>query len=325
MEFLVFIPGNAQTGGPEALHQLADCIKNNTKHKVKVVYFDPTRPIPLAEINRQIKIITPGYSVPKAYSHYSIDIAHNPEIKPSTVCVVPEMLPDFASKVSSYCQVIFWWLSIDNFFFHGFATKIPNFLYLLHPNIYHAAQSKYASDFLRNIQLHSFPLSNYTTLPVSNTFVPRSNDLILYNPAKQSSLTIPLIEYLETKFNLVPIQGYSREQLIDLFQQSKLYLELGNNPGKDRLPREAVANGCLVMSTDVGAGFYGEDTPIPIDYSISVLDLKQRLYGSIENRIKKCLASYEDEWKRFENYRATINEEQDIFIQETKAIEYWLK
>lgn len=324
MDFLVFIPANAQTGGPEALHQLADCLETHTEHSVQVVYFNPQRPINFGIVNNKPVLFTDFFKTPDNYKIYSFKIASNPTLTKETICILPEMLPDVAASISKYCKVLFWWLSIDNFFFHGFATRISNFLDLINHNIYHATQSVYAATFLNNLGITSCSLSDYITYPVLEEINFSREDKVLFNPAKQSQLTQPFINALKPHVNLIPIQGYSHAELKNLFQTSKIYLELGHNPGKDRLPREAVANGCLLMCTDTGAGHYFRDTPIPVNSLISLQDLKTKQYEPLIKNITTNLKTYSSSWSDYSFYRETISKERQTFIEEVKNLSVFL-
>ena len=48
------------------------------------------------------------------------------------------------------------------------------------------------------------------------------------------------------------------EQVVDLMSESKVYIDFGNHPGKDRIPREAVINGCCVITGVRGSARFKE-------------------------------------------------------------------
>ncbi len=76
----------------------------------------------------------------------------------------------------------------------------------------------------------------------------------------------------------------------------KKMLDFGNHPGKDRLPREAAIPGCCIITGKCGSS--GNNIDIIID------------------AIKTCLDNYPDEFKKFEIYRKSIQEEYSLFISD---------
>ena len=70
----------------------------------------------------------------------------------------------------------------------------------------------------------------------------------------------------------------------------KLFIDFGYNPGNDRLPREAAACGCCLITSNLGAYKYYEDTPFPDEYKFSVRgDLEMK---KIVEKVKEVLENY---------------------------------
>ena len=40
-------------------------------------------------------------------------------------------------------------------------------------------------------------------------------------------------------FNFVPLINLNNDEIINTLSKSKIYIDIGSHPGKDRLPREA--------------------------------------------------------------------------------------
>lgn len=46
----------------------------------------------------------------------------------------------------------------------------------------------------------------------------------------------------------IPIENMTTQQVKSLLGNSKVYVDFGNHPGKDRFPREAAIMGCCVIT-----------------------------------------------------------------------------
>ena len=184
MDFIVFIPKDGITGGPEALHSFCNAVYlcSNKMHSIKIFsYYEnvqliqkkqklyiSTKPPLIIKIKSYLKSFIKifGYksiSQKSVYKKYikNISYVHETEINKNSICVIPEVRPDLAVKLTSFCKVLFWWLSVDNFYSNY--RNISSFVDLRHPNIYHAYQSIYAKKFLLlNGIKKSYPLSDYT-------------------------------------------------------------------------------------------------------------------------------------------------------------------
>jgi hypothetical protein len=102
----------------------------------------------------------------------------------------------------------------------------------------------------------------------------------------------------------------TREEVIDLMSESKVYIDFGNHPGKDRIPREAAICGCCVLTNLLGsAGFY-TDIPIPNRYKFSenYAEVKRAL-----DLIQTIFKYYEESIKDFDIYKRQIKNEKIIF------------
>ena len=74
--------------------------------------------------------------------------------------------------------------------------------------------------------------------------------------------------YTFPDFHFFPLAGFNREQLATKFLESKLYIDFGHHPGKDRLPREAGIHGCCVITGLYGSASNAFDVNIPPAYKI---------------------------------------------------------
>jgi len=183
----------------------------------------------------------------------------------------------------------------------------------------HLCQSQYAIDFLER-----FSIKNYAYLPdylsvefFQEKFDPDlKRDLVVYNPKKGWSFTRKIIQAApDIKF--VPIVNMSRAELINLLKIAKVYIDFGDHPGKDRIPREAAMLGCCVIVGKRGSASNEIDVPIPTKYKFDVS--KHNIHQIVE-AIRYSLANYKDIYHDFDEYRETIKKEPDIFIRQLKKI-----
>lgn len=171
--FVIACPRGVTTGGPEALHQLA---KEITNLGFAPLLWDPDESRGALESA-------------SAYEGYGPTWTQVPPTLDDIV-VLPEVFGDLIPRFYSSCQIIFWWLSVDNFFA---ADRISiDVLDVLFPNLIHCYQSEYACKFLQDLGINkALPLSDYLneefvkTATIDNHSSPKtSNSLIAVNPAK---------------------------------------------------------------------------------------------------------------------------------------------
>jgi hypothetical protein len=312
---LIACPGNAMTAGPEAIHQLAsDLIRLG--HNAAVVYF------PFSE----------EFQTPEPYKKYKLPIARYRDIEGELI-IFPEIVTTYALKVQ-HAQAGIWWMSVNNYtcvrYGNAFRDKLrylKNMIKGLRPlgglrslsHLKHFAQSYYALDFLRSNgisgQLLSDPIPVYTSqayldkLPLSLSTASRKNT-ILYNPHKGKKVLQSLMAHFPD-WHFFPLVGFNREELAAQFLKSKLYIDFGHHPGKDRLPREAAIHGCCVITGLYGSAGNALDVNIPPAYKIdsrlpdffSLFEIQVNL---IFNHFEKCSLEFVD-------YRNTIAQEQIEF------------
>lgn len=73
-------------------------------------------------------------------------------------------------------------------------------------------------------------------------------------------------------YECLRIAGMDRTQVLQNLAESQLYIDLGNQPGRDRLPREASLLHSYVMLNKDGAGSFFKDSPLSNDFKFNVTD-----------------------------------------------------
>jgi len=311
---IIVAPGGGATGGVELLHQLSDLLNQNSFMSSILVF-----------------PFTKTFSINSAYKKYFVKTISLSEIDyKNSIFVIPETFTHLINKFGKERSIV-WWMSVDNFINSGkFIYAIKNkFL----PWNYHSIeknkgtyksllanlyQSEYAKRFLNQNEINEnvYPLSDY----INQEYIDSSKDIdiskkeniILFNPAKGFKTTKLVIEKFKSKFKFIPIINLSRTEIISLMMRSKIYIDFGNHPGKDRIPRETCIFGCIVVTNTKGSAFNNIDIPIDKYYKIENDDAL--FLNRIETVLTDCINNYESHIAQFEKYRAKIiNEKKEFF------------
>ena len=87
------------------------------------------------------------------------------------------------------------------------------------------------------------------------------------------------------------ITGFTPAEVKALFQTSKLYVDFGSHPGKDRMPREAATHGCCIITGRRGSAGNAFDVPIPARYKFR--DLRLNVPKIVAEAIRATLVEYD--------------------------------
>ena len=212
------------------------------------------------------------------------------------------------------------WASVDNYlgnkdtnsFFKNLKNKIK---YTLGINkvsiyqmkdIYHIAQSYYSILFLKKFNYKS----HYTGDYLNESFFHNRKDnfkrinRVLYNPAKG----IDFINRLKKKYpeiNFTPLINLTQPEMVNLFRSSKVYVDFGLHPGRDRIPREALINGCCIITSKFGSAFNKFDIPIDEKFKID-LNNTINFESNVSNLIFNFFDNYDNEILKFSEYKKMI-------------------
>ena len=319
MNGLVYIvsPITVVTGGTELLHQLCFYI-NKLGGNAKIVY-------PESYENSQVyKVFSERYNNP---------VCTSIDDKSENCLVVPETRIEMLSTYKKMKKYV-WWLSVDNYYgaFKRNDDFIHRIVYMLKDtkNSYqyikckHLVQSEYARLFLineKNIDenqieyLSDYLNSTYLEEAVNNVNTSRENNVV-YNPKKGIDFTKKIMEFIP-EVNWIPLQGYTPVEMRNLMFNSKVYIDFGNHPGKDRIPREAAMCGCCIITGLRGSAGNTIDVPIPREFkfsdNIENIDL-------IRQKILSCIYNYDDEAVKFTEYRGRIMGEEKCFVEDIKKV-----
>ena len=304
----VLCPSKIQTGGPESLHQLASQLIQfgvETYIVYTVLADNETNP------------------VGDAYKKYHVPYADRLEDAPQNIVVISETTTNFGIYSLKRCRHIIWWMSVDNYLetlikalrehlLNPLAEPVPKFFYFQEPDgdIEHWGQSEYVRQFLRingvtKIKPIETPMrQNFLSGADKINFAVKEN-IVAYNPRKGFEVTEQLIR-LAPDINWQPIENMTPAQVQALLAKAKVYIDLGNFPGRERLPREAILSGCVVITNRYGAAANDVDINIPAEFKFDLENSKP--YQVIE---KICDV--------FDNFSANYDKQRAFLDKELNA------
>ena len=141
---------------------------------------------------------------------------------------------------------------------------------------------------------------------------------ILYNPIRgDNELMVEQLKSLIPEYKFIPIKGYTHEEMIELMNNSKVYIDFGTFPGAERIPKEAVVCGMCIITGRNGASNYHGDVPIPDKYKFK--QYKNQL-DDISIAIKDLMENYSDRINEFDEYRKTVYNLEENFIKQIKEV-----
>lgn len=281
---VVVCPAGATTGGPEALHQLVDSLTRQG-FEAAMLYL-------------------PGeyHKVPEPYRCYRIDTISETDIYPTDVVVIPEVMAGEARRFV-YARPVLWWLSVDNA--PGDALQACGD---------HLAQSFYAWQHLRDHGVNATMVGDYIHPAFQRLDIPRES-WVAVNPAKGAELA-HRFSALCPDVEVRPIEGMGREEVCYFLNHASAFIDFGHQPGKDRLPREAAASGCVVFVHDTGAARFRGDFPLP-DSTFFTADDDSLL--ALGERVRSVLGDSSPAYNRQVLYHRGIAREQQIFDEQVSS------
>lgn len=301
------------TGGTELLQQL--CYKLRLFGKNAYMYY-------VGDFSKS--------TLKDKFSFYKNPAIEELEDKKGNVIVVPETMTEYLNAVH-HSDCYLWWLSVDNYFgslkhnsdfIHKMFYKIKDFRNnFAFTKCGHLVQSEYAKIYLNgrnitNIQYLSDYLNESYLQKASVESLKKRENIILFNPKKGYEFTKKIIQDV-TEYKWVPLENLSVDQMMDVMHSSKLYVDFGNHPGKDRIPREAAICGCCVITGKRGAAANNQDIMIDAEYKFEDSD---KNIERIHEKITDIMNNFDTHTCKFQKYREKIQNEENIFDADVKRI-----
>ncbi len=298
---IIFCPRANATGGTELLHQLGYKL-NLFGFDAKMYYYGEDNGLPATHPH---------------FVKYSVPVLDSVSDSPDHIFVYPEVMASSLEGIKSqltHSKHVLWWLSVDN------AGMTPSLEKEISEDntLIHFVQSYYAMEYVKN-QLNIpeervFRLSdylNYNFLNIGENSL--RDDFVLYNPRKGFERTSRLIQKSAQTIKWLALSGFAPEEIPQVLQCAKVYIDFGEHPGKDRFPREAVCCGCRVITGKRGAAANDFDVPIPDRFKVDD-DLNDE---SILDLISLLIKDYDQTSELYNDYRDRTREEFHSFETDT--------
>lgn len=329
--------GNYVSGGPETLHQAAKLFSEMGK-EVAMYYVQPHTT-----------------EIPDRLKRYNIDVVDKIEDREDNILIVPETQTYVLNNYKRIKKCI-WWLSLENYLntepnflvkwrmkenhwpefmfpiaWLGLALKgkIHRYRYNFQDEgkFYHTYNCEYAHKYILE---HGVPEERtlYLCGPLNQSFFEKAKsqqkqqreNIILYNPKKGRKFTQKLIEESKKSGILAefkPIQNMTPDQITELMARSKIYIDFGNFPGPERIPREAVTMGCNIITSKNGAA--ANDIDVPIPHELKYEDKEENIPEIIE-RLKDMLDNYEKYYHFYDVYREKVVKQIELLNENIKIL-----
>lgn len=331
MNKIYFItPPNSPTGGPTLLHQAAK--------ELRILGFEAFILYDGAD-----SALNPVHI---KFKDYNIPFITNVKlIKNSDILILPEQYY-FIRKYSFFkVTKVIWWLSVDNYIVSKFydsslgkITKLflkilsgSNYKFIEHFEIankiiskesnyinkyqHHWVQSNYALEFVKNFNISPSYVGDYLYDTFDNSKdLNKKQNIVCYSPAKGFGITKTIIKN-NPNINFVAIQNMTPKEVRDLLIKSKIYIDFGNHPGQDRIPREARICNCVVIVGKRGSATNLVDVPIPNSYKFQK-KMKKKQLNELQILFKDIFDNYTMHLENQKDYLKMIRLQKEKFIRD---------
>lgn len=314
-----------QSGGTESTHQLINWLNNNG-YDAYIYYYDNE---------------DSSSSVPLKFAQYNVKIGRNIEDSKDNLLIVPETLTGYLYKYH-HIQKSIWWLSLNYYLYgvpseharltvekYGLPAVMKYPLYMLFrknkekifdfddsekDEILHFYNCEYVREYLEHNKVNP-QMMFYLCGPIRDEYfkegckcnIHDKKNNILYNPNKGYFFTKKIINRCKHKnYDFVPLKNMTPSQVIDTMKSAKLYIDFGDFPGPERIPREAVTMKCNIIVARVGSSVNSIDVPIPQKYKF---ERTNRNIEEICREIDRQINEYEKNIHDFDVYRKKVLEQ----------------
>ena len=322
----ILCPGNFYTGGTELCHQLASKLLS-MGIQTYIFY------LPLFGYDKFDK----KAPVHDALKKYHVPYAFVLEDEPHNILIVPEVSAASLYYTKEIQQVI-WWMSVDNYilniisFFQKHLTAplaepLSRFFQFGETDnrIDHFAQSEYARQFLKlngvpDEKIHAVEdyLGQEFLDGAAQVDLSRKKNIVAFNPKKGLEITKGLIQ-LASDIDWRPILNMTPAQVQELLALAKVYIDFGNHPGKDRIPREAAISGCVVITNKKGAAANDVDINIPAEFKFDESSNPQSIIKTIRELFRNY-KNFKTAHEKQADYRARILDDKNRFDKEVEEL-----
>jgi|TARA_B100000929_G_scaffold290367_1_gene283720 hypothetical protein len=343
----IMAPAGVATGGPEALHQLGHILKKHLNLNVIMFYVpnDLSNPIHenykkyLIKFTNSIEdekdniLIIPEYfdylnrskqfkNIQKIIWWLSIDnyfefrFRYKNKKLLRSIIKIPYNIISIFNKITFNIFGIYTGQDYLKFIYSFF--NLNNHKEISQAKL-HLVQSSYAYDFLENKILNIEHLYDY----LKDDFFENINfdkkdkeNSICYNPLKSNEFMKRIIAK-NPNYKFISLINLSTSEIIKTLKKTKIYIDFGSHPGKDRIPREAILLGNCIITNKKGSAFNNNDIPISDEFKFNE---RYTNLGEISRKIISIFDNYDVEYEKFSFYLKKIYLEKELFIKQVKKI-----
>lgn len=303
IKFYNICPAGIESGGPELAHQMCNTLVR-LGYNARMYY------------NQSNKSEPCDVSASARYLKYNTEHAKSmAEVEDESSVVIFNEAATYWIPIINNCHKVLWWMSVDNYIIN---TQERDLDIIRNQIELHLVQSAYAYHYVTERVGISKDKVMYVSDYIGDIYriklpeLQRQNN-VLYNPKKGLEALRPIIE--KTSWvKWVPLIGLSEEDMTAYMHISKVYIDFGNHPGKDRIPREAAMCGCCVITNKRGSAAYYEDVPIPDRYKFEA----ENDIDNIQECIRHICDNFYDAQCDYDEYRRSISREKENFYEDVK-------
>lgn len=339
-------PAKTVTGGPELLHQLCFHIRNELRTDSYMYYLpeNTENPMPdeykvydckatidiqdeekniliVPELIWTINFLSRFKKIRKIIWWLSIDNFFKSYIFNKSTKSLISLKYKIFQKINNFLKIRLFNLDLSDRDFNRIKNKLFKKIIFLNNIDSHFVQSHYAKSQLIKFGIPDKKicyLSDYINKKYLNLNydIGKKENVLVYNPSKGYKFTHKIIKNIKD-LKIFPIKNLPQDEVIALLLKAKVYIDFGNHPGKDRIPREAATLGCCIIVGKKGSACYNEDVPIPEEYKF---ETKTKNIHEIINKISDCIKNYEYKINDFDSYRKFIKNEPYTFTNDLNKI-----
>ena len=340
----ILAPAQTFTGGPECLHQLAHYINKLFKVQTLIYYLPNEIRNPVHKNFKQYKVkytniiedqkdnilIMPEHflflkaglkysNITKIIWWLSIDNYYGFKFNYQNKKIIRSIIKIPFKLISIFNKITNFYFGILSY--HDYLKIIYKFTNLnnqkeINQAAAHLMQSYYSYEYLKDKlkNLHFlFDFQNRNILK-SIKHLGKKENLICYS--HKSNEYINLLKN-SSRENFIELKGFTSKEIIKIFQKTKLYIDFGYHPGKDKMPREAVLFNNCVITNFKGSAYNKFDIPINKKYKFQQ---NYKNLNQINFIIHKILKNYKTEVRNFKNYKKKILNEEKLFKKQLLKI-----
>jgi hypothetical protein len=192
----------------------------------------------------------------------------------------------------------------------------------------HIAQSMYAKEFLlshginkNDIILLREPLEEEFLGIARKVKCDIKSNVIAWNSRKAYPVALKLANILRKRgYIVLELKNVGKERMIKILLKSKVFIDVGIHPGRDRPPREATALDNITIVNNHGGCYRYEDCMVPTEFKWNCYFDCNTNYNKHAEDIEHYLENYEYYIKQFQIAKQFVLSEPYVYQNDVKYI-----